>query len=68
MLLVILSVPLAIGVNILRVAGTAVLADYNHELAMGFYHSFSGWLVFVIGFGALYLIAKTVSHFLDSTQ
>jgi exosortase len=68
LLLILISIPLAIGVNILRVAGTAVLADYDHELAMGFYHSFSGWLVFVIGFGVLYLIAKIVNHFLDSTQ
>ena len=55
--LFLLAVPLAIAVNILRVAGTAVLADYNQEFAEGFYHSFSGWLVFVAGFGALYVAA-----------
>jgi exosortase len=57
-LLVVLSVPLAIGVNVLRVAGTAVLADYQPEFAMGFYHSFSGWLIFVVGFGMLWLLGK----------
>jgi exosortase len=56
--LLLLAVPLAIGVNIVRVAGTAIIADYNPSLAEGFYHSFSGWLVFVAGFGALYLIAE----------
>jgi exosortase len=66
--LVAIAVPLAIAVNILRVTGTAVLADYNQELAMGFYHSFSGWLVFVAGFGALYLIAKAANYFMDSTR
>jgi len=57
-LLTLLSVPLAIFVNVLRVAGTAVLADYRPEFAMGFYHLFSGWLVFVMGFGMLWLLGK----------
>ena len=57
-LLLLVSVPLAIAVNILRVTGTAILADYRPEFAAGFYHSFSGWLVFVCGFGALWLIGQ----------
>lgn len=52
-----LSIPLAIAVNVLRVSGTAVLADYNETFAMGFYHSFSGWLVFMVGFAAVWAIA-----------
>lgn len=55
-----ISVPIAIGVNVIRVAGTAVLADHNQDLAMGFYHAFSGWLVFVAGFGLLYASAKAL--------
>jgi exosortase/archaeosortase family protein len=50
-LLFALTIPLSIAVNILRVTGTAVIADYHEEFALGFYHSFSGWLVFVAGFG-----------------
>ncbi len=57
-LLLVISIPLAIAVNVLRVTGTALLADYRPEFAMGFYHSFSGWLVFVLGFGALWLIGQ----------
>src|SRR5579864_1210449 len=49
-ILFVLSIPLSIAVNVLRVAGTAVMADYRLEYAMGFYHSFSGWLVFICGF------------------
>lgn len=59
------AIPLAIGVNIFRIAGTAVLADYNQEFAMGYYHSFSGWLVFVAGFGLLYLLARFLHAFAD---
>jgi exosortase len=63
--LFLLAIPLAIAVNILRIAGTAVLADYNQEFAMGFYHSFSGWLVFVAGFGVLYGCAKLAHAAMD---
>jgi exosortase len=59
-LLFVLSAPLAILVNILRIAGTAVLADYRLEFALGFYHSFSGWVVFLIGFGLLWLLGKAI--------
>jgi exosortase len=64
-LLILLAVPLAIGVNIFRVAGTAVLADYNEAFALGFYHTFSGWLVFVAGFGLLYFFARGLHVLLD---
>lgn len=59
-LLTLLSIPLAIAVNVVRVAGTALLADYRPEFAMGFYHMFSGWLVFVIGFVMLWLLGKLI--------
>ena len=59
-LLLVLSVPLAIAVNVLRVTGTAVLADYQTEFALGFYHAFSGWLVFLVGLGALWGLSKVL--------
>jgi exosortase len=64
-LLLLLSLPIAIAANILRVTGTAILADWDQELALGFYHTFAGWLVFVVGFGMLFLAMKTLRHFLD---
>jgi exosortase len=56
-LLLVLTIPIAICANILRVAGTAILADVNPMYALGFYHTFSGWLVFVLGFMMLYAAA-----------
>ena len=67
-LLCLAAIPLAICVNILRVAGTALLADYNQIFALGFYHSFSGWLVFVAGFGFLYLLARVLQMLLERKQ
>jgi exosortase len=57
-----LSVPVAVAVNVFRVAGTAILSDYKFELAMGFYHTLSGWLVFVLGAGCLYVLASATEH------
>jgi exosortase len=65
-LLVLLSAPLSIAVNVLRVAGTAILADYNEQFALGFYHAFAGWLVFVVGFFAFLGIAKATHAILET--
>ena len=52
--LVLLSIPIAILANAFRVSGTGVLAHYwGAEAAEGFYHTFSGWLIFVVAFGLL---------------
>jgi exosortase len=67
-LLLMLAIPLAIAVNIVRIAGTAVLADYDQAFAMGFYHAFSGWLVFVMGTAALYGIARVIHFLMDPKQ
>jgi exosortase len=63
--LFVLSIPLAIGVNIVRVTGTAIIADYTREIAEGFYHAFSGWLVFLLGFGAQYLLTLALARWFE---
>lgn len=46
--LVIGAVPIAILTNALRVSGTGVLAHYyGTRVADGFFHSFSGWVIYV---------------------
>lgn len=52
------AVPIAVSMNIVRIAGTAALADYRERLALGFYHSFAGWLVFLLGFGILWVLGR----------
>ena len=48
-LLIILSVPIAIGANSLRVLGTGLLAQYwSPDKAEGFFHSFAGLMVFLV--------------------
>lgn len=67
-LLFLLSAPLSIAVNVLRVAGTAILADYNEAFALGFYHTFAGWLVFVVGFFAFTGMAKLAHTVLEGRE
>jgi exosortase len=55
------AVPIAIVANGIRVAGTGVAAHYyGAEAAEGFFHTFSGWVVFVVAFVLLYLVATII--------
>ena len=55
------TIPVAIVANGLRVAGTGVAAHYyGAEAAEGFFHTFSGWLVFVVALGFLFVIHRLV--------
>lgn len=55
------TIPIAIVANGLRVAGTGVLAHYyGREAADGFFHTFSGWLVFVVAFVMLFVITRAL--------
>jgi len=55
--LVVLAVPLAVGVNSLRIVGSGLLGqNFGKEYAEGFFHEFSGLVVFVITLGTLFLL------------
>ena len=48
------AVPIAIAVNMLRIWGTGVLAyPYGTKVAEDFYHTLSGWLIFVVALALL---------------
>ena len=56
LILVVAAVPIAILTNALRVSGTGVLAHYyGTRVADGFFHSFSGWVIYIVA--ALLLLA-----------
>lgn len=59
--LLLLALPTAIAVNVARIVLTALLARADPELAEGFFHTFSGWVVFLVGFGILYMLAVGLS-------
>lgn len=52
-----LAIPIAIITNAMRVSGTGVLARYyGTEVADGFFHSFSGWVVYIVAFLMLFAV------------
>jgi EpsI family protein len=51
------SLPIAIAANSVRIIGTGLVVQYwDPEKAEGFYHTFSGWLIFVVSLLLLYLV------------
>ncbi len=53
-LLVLMAIPVAVLTNALRITVSALLAEYfNPELAEGFFHEFSGFLLFVLSLTVL---------------
>jgi exosortase len=54
-LLVLSALPIALVANAFRIWGTGMLAHwYGAQVAEGFYHTFAGWLVFVVALGLLF--------------
>jgi len=53
-ILVLSAIPIALVANAFRIWTTGVLAQrYGPHVAEGFYHTFAGWLVFVVALGLL---------------
>ena len=58
------AVPLAIVANATRVAGTGLAAEWiSPAAADGFFHTFSGWLMFVVATAGLLLVQRGVARF-----
>ena len=53
-----ITIPLAMLTNVSRIMGTGILAKhFGAGIAKGFFHDFSGWVVFMITFSIFYLVA-----------
>ncbi|MFN2454919.1 MAG: exosortase [Pyrinomonadaceae bacterium] len=56
-IIVLAAVPIAIVTNAMRVSGTGILARYyGTEVADGFFHTFSGWVVYIAAFLLLFAV------------
>jgi exosortase len=63
-LLALASIPIAVTANSFRIVGTGLLVQYwDPEKAQGFFHEFSGWLIFVISLAMLYLLHGVIRIF-----
>ena len=55
------TIPIAIASNGVRVAGTGIAAHFiGPEAAEGFFHTFSGWLMFVVAFLMLFAVVRLI--------
>lgn len=62
LLLVALSIPIVVFTNILRIIGTGLLAAKDPELSTGFFHAFSGEVIFLAGIALLFGIAILIGR------
>ena len=51
------SIPIAVFANAARIVGTGLCVQYwNPDKAVGFFHEFSGWVMFIISLCCLYFV------------
>ena len=66
-IIVLSAVPIAILTNALRVSGTGILSHYyGTEVADGFFHSFSGWVIYIVAFLMLFAVGWILDRFRPS--
>jgi exosortase len=62
--LVLASVPIAIAANAVRILGTGLCVQYwDPDKALGFFHEFSGWVIFLVSLACLYTVHRAMSLF-----
>jgi exosortase len=58
------SIPIAIAANAVRILGTGLCVQYwDPDKALGFFHEFSGWVIFLVSLMCLYLVHLTMNLF-----
>lgn len=63
-ILALAAVPIAVAANGLRIVGTGLLGEYwDPEKAQGFFHTFSGWLIFVLSLLLLFAVHGVMKFF-----
>jgi exosortase len=56
------AIPIAVAANSLRIFGTGLLVQYwDPDKAEGFFHAFSGWLIFVVALIMLFAVHRAIS-------
>ena len=63
-ILALASVPIAVAANAFRIVGTGLLVQYwDPDKAQGFFHEFTGWLMFVVSLLMLFLLHQGINIF-----
>lgn len=60
-ILALASIPIAVTANVARIVGTGLCVQYwDPDKALGFFHEFSGWVMFVISLACLYVVHRAM--------
>jgi len=58
------SIPIAIAANAVRILGTGLCVQYwDPDKALGFFHEFSGWVIFLVSLGCLFAVHRAMCLF-----
>lgn len=62
--LIVASIPIAVAANATRVVATGMCVQYwDPEKALGLFHEFSGWAIFMVALTLLYLLHQALRTF-----
>jgi exosortase len=62
--IILASIPIAIAANAVRILGTGLCVQYwDPDKALGFFHEFSGWVIFLVSLACLYLVHRAMCLF-----
>jgi exosortase len=65
-ILALASIPIAIAANAVRIFGTGLCVQYwDPDKAMGFFHEFQGWVMFLVSLGCLFIVHRVIGLFPD---
>jgi len=55
------AIPIAVAANAFRIVGTGLMVQHwDPEKALGFFHEFSGWVIFIVSLGLLFAVHSGV--------
>lgn len=56
------TIPIAIAANSGRVTLTGILSEVKPELSEGFFHEFSGWVIFMLALGIMVMFHQAITR------
>jgi exosortase len=60
-ILVLASIPIAVAANVARIVGTGLCVQYwDPDKALGFFHEFQGWVMFIVSLICLYFVHRAM--------
>jgi exosortase len=68
-ILALASIPIAVAANGFRIIGTGLLVQYwDPDKAEGFFHAFSGWLIFVVSLLMLFMLHRALKFLTERNE